>query len=75
MLARVAVDMNSSLRASLCIQKAHPLIPAEILIRVPSQHRYCRCAVLVISVIINDLSGTEKNCSLSVETCNRYPFS
>lgn len=60
MLARVAVDMNSSLTASLCIQKVYPLVLDEILIRVPSQHRYCRCAVLVISVIINDLSGIEK---------------
>lgn len=60
LLARVAVNMNGSLTASLCIQKAHPLVPAEILIRAPSQHRYCRCAGLVISVIINDLSGIEK---------------
>lgn len=52
------MDMNSSLPPSS--KKAPPFIPAEILIRVPSQHRYCRCAVLVIAVIINDISGIEK---------------
>lgn len=59
MLARVAVDMNSSITASFC-KKTAPLVPAEILIRAPSQHRYCRCAVLVIAVIINDISGIGK---------------
>lgn len=60
MLVSVAVDMKSSLRDPLCIQKAYPLVAAEILIRVPSQHRYCRCAVLVTSGFINDHSGIEK---------------
>ena len=60
LLARVAVAVNRSLTASRCMPKTYPLVPAEILIRAPSQRRYCRCAVLVISFIINDLSGIEK---------------